>query len=97
MTAASLGTDKSDAPYFLTPWGNERTRDSMGANSNWQLAIGLCISSQESIQQSAFSTQLNHLPQRTRRTPRKKKFWIPDPFAIFASVAVKFLWLIAEC
>jgi hypothetical protein len=27
----------------------------------------------------------------------KKKLWISGPFADFASVAVKFLWLIADC
>jgi hypothetical protein len=40
MTAASLGTDESDAPYFQTPRGGmKNSRDSMGAACNWQSAI----------------------------------------------------------
>src|SRR6476661_5853672 len=51
--------------------GNERTRDSMGANSNWQSAIRVCISSQKSNQHSALSIQPNKL-ERNGRKGRKE-------------------------
>jgi hypothetical protein len=50
-----------------------------------------------SPQQSAGSK--THLPQNARMTPGKQGIWISHPFAIFASFAIKLLWLIlmAEC
>ena len=61
-----------------------------------QLAIGngieRCISSQRlALSQSRFTAK-----GREGRK-RKKEFWVSKPFAIFASVAVKLLWLTAEC
>jgi hypothetical protein len=54
MTAASRDTDEGDAAYWLnSEGGDKRTRDSMGAISNWQSTIKLCISSQESSQHSS--------------------------------------------
>jgi hypothetical protein len=42
----------------------------MGANSNWQLAIRLCISSLESVQQSALSQNFDRNGRKGRKEDR---------------------------
>jgi len=74
----------------------KNSRDSKGAQSNWQLAIrGLhFVPEAVSNQQSAFGIRHSAKPiYRKGREGRQggKESSISDPFATFASVAVKFL------
>ena len=61
--------------------------------SNWQ--FGLCISSHT----KAISTQQSAKPITAKDAKDAKEEEVLDfrPFATFASVAVKFLWLTADC